>query len=275
MLDTYSSFTALQVEQAGRLLTVSLNRPESLNAVNSVLHADLETLWTVVRRDNSVGAVLLRGNGRAFCAGGDVKWMASTAAEADAPSQPGPAERAAELLVSAKSIVANMLEVGQPIVCAVQGYAMGLGATIALFCDVVVAAEDAVFADTHVTVGIVAGDGGAVIWPLLMPINTAKYYLLTGERLTGSEAKELGLVQKVVPLDQLETTAHGIAQRLADGPSLAIQFTKTTVNKVLRERVNLLLDTSLALEASSFFTADHAEAARSFVERRRPDFTGR
>jgi enoyl-CoA hydratase len=139
----------------------------------------------------------------------------------------------------------------------------------------VVAAEDAVFADTHVTVGIVAGDGGAVIWPLLMPINTAKYYLLTGERLTGSEAKELGLVQKVVPPDQLETTAHGIAQRLADGPSLAIQFTKTTVNKVLRERVNLLLDTSLALEASSFFTADHAEAARSFVERRRPDFTGR
>jgi enoyl-CoA hydratase len=275
MLDTYSSFTTLQVEQAERLLIVSLNRPESLNAVNAVLHDDLDTLWRAVRRDNSVGAVLLRGNGRAFCAGGDVKWMASTSAVAGAPSQPGPGERAAELLVSAKSLVTNMLEVEQPIVCAVQGYAMGLGATIALFCDVVVAAEDAVFADTHVTVGLVAGDGGAVIWPLLMPINTAKYYLLTGERLTGSEAKELGLVQKVVPLDQLETTARGLAQRLADGPSLAIRFTKTTINKVLRERVNLLLDTSLALEASTFFSADYAEATRSFVEQRRPDFTGR
>ncbi len=271
MLDTYKNFSTLLVEQEGRLLSVTLNRPESLNAVGGGLHEELEELWTIVRRDASVGAVLLTGAGRAFCAGGDVKGMASSANDGDHSL----VHRISSMLAGAKSIVANMLEVEQPIVAAVHGYAMGLGATIALCSDVVIAAEDAILADNHVSIGLVAGDGGAVIWPLLLPINTAKYYLMTGDRMTGRDAERLGLVVRAVPPEALYTEARAIAQRLADGPSMAIRFTKTAVNKILRERLNLLFDTSLILEAATMHSDDHREATTAFVEKRDPQFTGR
>jgi enoyl-CoA hydratase len=272
MLEAYKAFRTLAIEQEGRLLSIQLNRPESLNSVGGGLHEELEDIWAVVRGDDSVGAVLLTGSGRAFCSGGDVKGMANSASATD---EANPAQRVAGVLGGAKRLVANMLEVEQPIVAAVQGYAMGLGATIALCSDVVIAAEDAVFADTHVSIGLVAGDGGAVIWPLLLPINTAKYYLMTGDRISGADAARLGLVLKAVPAADLQDEARAIATRLANGPSMAIRFTKTTVNKILRERLNLLLDTSLILEAVTMFTDDHREASAAFVEKRAPHFTGR
>lgn len=271
----YAEYKTLQISQEDRLLTVSLNRPDSLNAVGGGMHEELEQLWDVIRRDKSVGAVFLRGNGRAFCSGGDVKGMAQSASSGSADGRASAASVAAGMLVSAKSLIANMLEVEVPIVCAVHGYAMGLGATIALCSDVVIAADDAVIADTHVNIGLVAGDGGALIWPLLLPVNTAKYYLMTGERITGARAAEIGLVVKSVPKEQLDDEARAVAERLAGGPTVAIRFTKTAVNKILRERLNLLFDTSLLLEAASMFSADHAEATSAFVEKRDPKYTGR
>jgi enoyl-CoA hydratase len=270
MLDRYQDFGTLAIEQDGRLLSVTLNRPESLNSVGGGMSEHLEDLWAVVRRDSSVGAVLLTGAGRAFCAGGDVKGMASSAG-----GERSVVSTTASLLAGSKNLIASMLEVEQPIVAAVHGYAMGLGATIALCSDVVIAAEDAILADTHVSVGIVAGDGGAVIWPLLLPINTAKYYLMTGDRMTGKDAERLGLVVRAVPAESLRAEAEAIARRLADGPSMAIRFTKTSINKILRERLNLLLDTSLALEAATMHSDDHREASAAFVEKRDPTFTGR
>jgi enoyl-CoA hydratase len=269
MLDRYSDLSTLRIEQDGRLLSVTLNRPESLNSVGGGMHEHLEELWATVRRDNSVGAILLTGAGRAFSAGGDVKGMASSSAE-----NRSVVGGAASLLAGAKNLITSMLEVEQPIVAAVQGYAMGLGATIALCSDVVIAAEDAILADTHVSVGIVAGDGGAVIWPLLLPLNTAKYYLMTGDRLTGKDAERLGLVLKAVPAEGLLAEAEAIARRLADGPSMAIRFTKTSINKILRERANLLLDTSLILESATMFSDDHREATAAFVEKRDPRYSG-
>jgi enoyl-CoA hydratase len=269
MLDRYNDLSTLRIEQDGRLLSVTLNRPESLNSVGGGLHEHLEDLWAVVRRDASVGAVLLTGAGRAFCAGGDVKGMANTAG-----GERSPVATTAGMLTGAKNLIASMLEVEQPIVAAVQGYAMGLGATIALCCDVVIAAEDAILADTHVSVGIVAGDGGAVIWPLLLPVNTAKYYLMTGDRITGKDAERLGLVLRAVPAASLRAEAEAIARKLAAGPSMAIRFTKTSVNKILRERLNLLLDTSLALEAATMYSDDHREATAAFVEKREPKYSG-
>jgi enoyl-CoA hydratase/carnithine racemase len=269
MLDKYNELSTLQVEQDGRLLSVTLNRPESLNAVGGGMHEQLEELWALVRRDASVGGVLLKGAGRAFCAGGDVKGMA-----ASADSERAVAPSTANMLIGAKTLIANMLEVEQPIVAAVHGYAMGLGATIALCSDVVIAADDAILADTHVSIGLVAGDGGAVIWPLLLPINTAKYYLMTGDRITGQEAARLGLVLRSVPADRLAAEAQAVARKLANGPSMAIRFTKTSVNKILRERMNLLLDTSLILEGVTMYSADHREATQAFVEKREPVYTG-
>jgi enoyl-CoA hydratase len=151
---------------------------------------------------------------------------------------------------------------------------MGLGATIALFCDVVVAAEDARFADTHVSVGLVAGDGGAVMWPLIMPFGAAKWYLMTGEPISGVEAARLGMVLKAVPADRLLDEATRLAQRLAEGAPLAVQGTKQTLNRILRDRMSLVMDTGLLLEGATFISDDHREAAAAFVAKRKPKFRG-
>src|SRR5581483_2923957 len=200
MID-YTRFKKVRVERDGKLLTATLNRPDRLNAVDVTvdgeigLHEELEDLFALIARDSSVGAVLLTGAGRAFSAGGDVKQMQiSTAGAGGAP---------AAALDEARRVMVNLLQIDQPIIAAVNGPAMGLGATLALACDVVIMSEEAYIADTHVSVGLVAGDGGAVLWPLLLPINRAKYYLMTGERIPGPEAERIGLVNKTVPADQL------------------------------------------------------------------------
>ena len=151
--------------------------------------------------------------------------------------------------LNATELLEAILGVPQPIVAAVHGHARGLGATIALFCDVVVAAEGAQFADTHVGVALVAGDGGAVMWPLIMPFGAAKWYLLTGDPISGAEAARLGMVLKAVPRDQLLDEASALARRLAEGAPLAVQGTKATLNRIVRDRMSCSGDTGLLLEA--------------------------
>jgi enoyl-CoA hydratase len=168
-----------------------------------------------------------------------------------------------------------MLEVEQPIIAAVNGPATGLGATLALFSDVIFAADNAKIGDPHVRVGVVAGDGGAVIWPWLVGAARAKEFLMTGDIISAAEAERIGLINHVVPADQLMDKAMAFATRLANGPTKAIRWTKVSVNKILRDTANLVLDTSLALEKQCFSTEDHKEAIRSFVEKREPKFTGK
>jgi len=267
----YGDLKTLVVSQEGRLLRVVLNQPDSLNAVSGDLQEDLIELWPIVRRDESVGCVLLTAAGASFSAGGDIKGMAERAADRERNG----ALVVGGLLQRAKVLLAGMLDVEQPIVAAVQGYAMGLGATIALCSDVTIAADDATFADTHVAIGIVAGDGGALIWPLLLPVNVAKYYLMTGERISGAEAARLGMVLKSVPAGQLAQSAEEVAVKLANGASLAIRWTKYTVNQTLRERLHSLFDIGILLEGASMLSDDHRDATAAFVDKRRPTFNGR
>ena len=269
MHERYAQMKTLDIRQEDRLLRLTLNRPESLNAIGGGMHEELEETFGLIRFDDSVGAVLLTGAGRAFSSGGDVKGMAASSAQGSRG-----ATTVGNLLLGAKRLITNMLDIEQPIVSAIQGYAMGLGASIALCADIPIAADNAQIADTHVSIGLVAGDGGALIWPLLLPVNTAKYYLMTGERISGSEAARLGLVVKSVPADELTRAAEEVAQRLAQGPSLAIRWTKYSVNKVLRERLNLLFDTAGLLEGATFLSEDHKEATAAFVEKRAPTFKG-
>ena len=262
----YARFSMVLARQEGRLLTLTLNRPQALNALSDAMQAELLELIELVRTDDSIGAILLRGEGRAFCVGGDVKEMGQSTSP--------PAARVEEIFNS-KKLLYSLLEVGPPIVCAVHGYAMGLGATLALFSDIVIAATDAVFADNHVEVGLVAGDGGAVLWPLLLPLGEAKYYLLTGDRSSGAEAARRGMVHKAVPADQVLDEATALARRLAAGATMALKWTKTAVNQVLRERLRLVLDIGLALEGATFLSEDHREATTAFSARRDPVFRGR
>ena len=152
---------------------------------------------------------------------------------------------------------------------------MGLGATLALFSDIVIASERAVFADTHVIAGYVAGDGGAAIWPLLVGINNAKEFLMTGDRLSAAEAKELGLIRHVVPHDELLALASARAQRLASGPRMAIEGTKQTLNCLLRQAVDVTLDYGLLREKECMqVSEDCVEALTAFAEKRHPVFKG-
>lgn len=259
----YSRYQCFDISRQERILTVAFNRPEALNAINAETHTELSQLFADIARDHATNVVVLTGKGRAFSAGGDIKWFQNmTAEQLDA------------LFVEARKIILDLLEVEQPIIAAINGPATGLGATLALFSDVVMAADTAKIGDPHVQVGVVAGDGGAIIWPWLVGAARAKEFLMTGDILSATEAERIGLINRVVPADQLLSTAMALASRLANGPTRAIRGTKASVNKILRDTVNLVLDTSLALEKQCFVTADHREAIAAFVEKRQPRFTG-
>ena len=267
----YDDLELVKVTREGKVLVISLNRPESRNAINGELAQDLHEALRRVAQDDTARAVLLRGEGKSFCVGGDVKMFAERQEEAEPPS---PAVRALGTLHGTE-MIDLLLAIPQPTIAAVQGHAMGLGSTIALFCDVVVAAEDAQIADSHVNIGLVAGDGGAVMWPLMAPFGAAKWYLMTGDRMTGTEAERLGLVLKAVPEPELLEHAMGVATRLAELPPLALQGTKATLNRIIKHRMDLTLDFGLLYEGATFLSEDHREATAAFIEKRSPDFKGR
>ena len=262
----YRRYQVIKVEKAQGVATLTLNRPQALNAFDSALHTELEDVLEEVARDPEVNAVVLTGAGRAFCAGGDIRGMEARLKDPSAPRIN---------MEGARRLINNLLGVEQPLIAAVNGDAVGLGATVALFCDVIYMAETARIGDPHVRVGLVAGDGGAVIWPLLVGPARAKEMLLTGDLLSAKDAERMGLVNRVVPADQLMPTAMALAARLAKGPTKALRWTKLAVNKWLREQVNLVLDTSLGLEWVSMGLQDHQEAVRAFLEKREPRYTGK
>ena len=169
----------------------------------------------------------------------------------------------------------SQLELDKPLICALNGHATGLGASLALVCDLVIAAVGAKIGDPHVSVGLVAGDGGALICPQLIGDAKAKRYLLTGELMTATEAERLGLVSEVVADGQAVPVALALAQRLAAGALQAIRWTKVTGNLPLKARVHAHFDAGLADELLSNRSADHAEAVAAVRERRPPRFSGR
>jgi enoyl-CoA hydratase len=261
-------YRTIQIEKRDDGVAVAtLNRPERLNAVDGFMHNELSRLSSDFDTDGDARVLVITGAGRAFCSGGDF---------GGAPREPDPeAPVYVNSLHEARLIVDNMLDCEKPIVSAVNGYAMGLGATVALLADVVVAARSAVFADTHVRMGISAGDGGQVIWPALIGPSRAKYYLMTGDRIGGEEAERIGLATFCVDDDQLMPRALEIAARLAAGPTYAISASKVAVNKYLRFVSNMVTPLSLAMEEVSMTKDDHREAVRAFQEKREPKFTGR
>jgi enoyl-CoA hydratase len=267
----YDDLTKVLVTREGDVGIVTLNRPDARNAVDGELSRDLHEALARVATDESMRAILLRGEGRSFFVGGDVKMFDKQTSE---PSTASAAQRVTRVLHGTE-LIDLLLAIPQPTVSAVQGHAMGLGSTIAMFCDVMVVADDAQIADTHVNIGLVAGDGGAVTFPLMMPFGIAKWYLMTGERISGAEAARLGMALRAVPVDDLTRTALEIASKLAAMPPLAVQGTKATLNRILRNRMDQTLEFGLLYEGATFLSDDHREASSAFVERRPPKFTGR
>lgn len=258
-------YQAIAFERRARVLVIQLNRPDQLNAVDARLHAELAQVFTQAEQDPDSDVVVLTGKGKAFCAGGDLDWMQS------AVDRPVEFEQTA---TEARAIIRSQLEMTKPLVCRLNGHAIGLGATLALCCDMVVAHEGVRIADPHVRVGLVAGDGGALVWPMLMGHVRAKRYLLTGDTLNAVQAERMGLISDLVPLAELDAVAYGLAERLARGATKAIRWTKVTANLSLKQSVLQHLETGIAYEILSNSTADHREAVAAFRARRDAVFTG-
>ena len=262
----YSRYKTLLTERRGRVLTITMNRPQALNAVNAALHEDLSRVFEDVRRDRGTDVAVLTGAGRAFSAGGDLRWMQ------EAIDDPENFEKVAD---EARWIVYSILDCDKPVICRLNGDAIGLGATVALFCDIIIAADTARIGDPHVSVGLVAGDGGTIIWPQLIGYARAKEFLFTGELITAPDAARIGLINHSVPVDELDSRVNAMADRLAAGATKAIRWTKRAVNSPLRQIAHAAMDSAIALESLSNLTRDHQEAVTAFGEKRKPRFTGR
>jgi enoyl-CoA hydratase len=260
----YTRFAQLAVGVDARgIATVTLNRPEKKNAVGVKMHAELAVIFRELERDPAVRVVVLTGAGSAFSAGGDLEWMQEMI------DDPSIFERT---IREAKEIVLSMLDCEKPVIAKVNGHAMGLGATLALFCDVIFASTKARIGDPHVGIGLVAADGGAIIWPQLVGYARAKEYLLTGDPLTAEEAARIGLINHAVAPELLDQTVDAFALRLARGAQKAIRWTKASINIGLKQVATAILDSALAYEAVTNLSADHQEAVNAFREGRPPVF---
>lgn len=269
-MSEYTRYETVKAQLEDGILTVSLNRPDRLNAVGGDMHDALAAILNHAGGDKQVRAILLQGEGRSFCVGGDMKDKGFV----QDPAEVSPGSVVSDFAAKPAELVQAFARVPQPTVSAVQGYAMGLGATIALLCDIVLVAEDAVLADTHVAIGLVAGDGGAVVWPLNISLTSAKYYLLTGDRISGVEAARIGLAHRAVPAESLVEEARSVARKIADLPPLAVQGTKKTLNRLLQHAIDDVLEIGLIYEGATMVSADHKEAVAAFGEKRKGKFVG-
>jgi enoyl-CoA hydratase len=261
----YEHYTMLRFARRANILTITMDNPP-LNAADAALHDELTRVFDDVATDHACDVLVLTGAGRAFSAGGDL--MGMLRATEDAAFRHHMTARAPHLLRS-------MLALDKPTIARVHGHAMGLGATLALLCDIVFMAEEARIADPHVNVGLSAGDGGSLIWPHLIGYARARHHLLTGESLTGAEAERIGLIHKALPLAELDVAVDAYADRLANGPQLALRATKRSINMALCAQAATAADAHLGLELMTMSSADHREAVAALLEKRPAKFAGR
>lgn len=265
----YSKYAFIKVETGDDgVCVVTMNDPDKLNAVGPHNHWELEHIWIDLARDEAIKTIILTGAGRAFSAGGDIKKMAERA-----QTEYG-LKYALRVPQNTLRLFEHMLLCPQPIIAAVNGDAIGLGMTLALFSDMSIVADDARLGDTHVKVGLVAGDGGAVMWPLLVGPQRAKEFLMRGKLLKGAQAAEMNLVNYAFPKDTVLDEALTIAREIAANPVWAVRWSKAAVNKQLKAQLNQILELSIAYESLTMLTHDYAEATRAFAEKSTPTFKG-
>jgi enoyl-CoA hydratase len=259
----WKQFQYIDADLKDRVLTLRLNRPDKLNAVNRVLHNEISRMFGEAASDPACDIVVLTGAGRAFSAGGDLEFLDLCIKNHDVFD---------EVAIEGKQIVYSMLDCEKPIIGKINGHAAGLGATLALFCDVTFVADHAKISDPHVRVGLAAGDGGAVIWPQLIGYARAKEYLMTGNAIAAPDAARIGLVNHAVPADELDGRVEAFVQQLLNGAMSAIRATKVSVNVGLKQLAHTVLETSTALEQLSNRSREHRLAIDAMLKKETPVF---
>ena len=264
---TATEWPGLRLERHGDVAEITLCRPEVLNRVDAEVHDSLHAAFGALATMDGVRAAVLASTGKAFSAGGDFDFILRQNADPDGRRQ---------MVRDALGLLSALLDIPAPVIVALRGDAMGLGATLVLGCDAVVAARRARLADPHVVVGLVAGDGGCLVWPQSAGFLTAKRYLLTGDAMDAETALRCGLVTDIVDEpDDVLPAARALAGRIAALPPLAVQGTKQALNAVQRARFAEVMELSALLEVGTLGSADVREAIAALKERRAPRYEGR
>lgn len=260
---TDESFESLRSARVGAVVTLTLDRPDALNALNGTLRRELLTAFKAIARDDEVRAVVITGAGRGFCAGADLRG--------------GSEERAFRRVLASEynPLIGAIRALPKPVVASVNGVAAGAGVSLALAADLVIASEDARFVPAFHRIGLVPDSGLARTLVRALGRHRA-FEILVGERpMSADDAHELGLVAAVVPADALPEETRALAARLAAGPTAGIGLTKRLLNAAEDATLSEALDAEAALQDLAGRTEDHAEGVAAFGEKRDPDFHGR
>jgi enoyl-CoA hydratase/carnithine racemase len=251
---------AVRVEADGPVRIVRLNRPEQLNAINDELHLGLTRLFPQLSDDRDARVAVITGEGRAFSAGGDFDLL-------DRMANDRALRR--DVIAEGRELVLNMLRCRVPVIAAVNGPAVGLGCSVIALSDVVYIAASAYLADPHVTVGLVAADGGPLTWPLHTSLLLAKEYAFTGDRITAQRAAEIGLANHVCADDDVVPEAIAAAHKIAQLPRQAVEATKRVLNLHVERAVLATIDFAMAAETESFDTPELRANVDRFLGRHR------
>lgn len=250
-------------DEGGGVLRITITGRDSVNSLDDADLTELAQVWQDVDRDPAVRVAVVTGEGRYFSAGGNLQAEQRNA---------GDYQRLVATHAGARALVQNLVNSEKIIVSAINGPAVGAGLVVALLADISIIGEGVRFTDGHVRIGMTAGDHACIVWPLLCGMAKAKWYLLTGEMITGREAAELGLVSKSVPDAEVLDQAREAAASLARSPQLAIRWTKRSLNHWMRNATPAF-EASLALEIVNMFGGDYTEGLNAFLEKREPQFS--
>lgn len=262
----------VKYEQDGHIVTLTLNAPDKRNAISSFEDCDAVVAAVhKVNRDRSVRAVILTGAGTAFCAGGDLKAMRDRRGIIEGSH----ADLRENYRRGVQAMANALYDCDAPTIAAVNGPAIGLGLDVACMCDMRIASDKASFAESFVKVGIVPGDGGAWLLPRVVGMSVASEMSFTGDLLNAQEAKDVRLVSRVVPHEELMAAAQALAGRIAANPPEMVRMTKRLLREGQHTRLSTLLEMSAAFQALAHSTEDHKEAVGAMLEKRKPIFTGR
>jgi enoyl-CoA hydratase len=242
------------------VLEIIISNPKRLNAADAHMHRDLANVWREIDMDDSVRAVLVRGDGDHFSSGGDFSLIEQMITDE---------ATLIRVWKEASDLVYNLINCSKPVVSAIRGTAVGAGLAVALLADISIAGRDVRIIDGHTRLGVAAGDHSVIIWPLLCGLAKARYYLLTNEPLSGEEAERIGLVARCVANEEVYPTALGVAQKLSQNSTTAIRWTKHALNNWLR-MAGPSFDTSLALEFLGFRLSDAKAALEAVRNRKKP-----
>ncbi len=260
------SFDTLLYELHGGVLTITLNRPDSYNACNEQLTTDLQEALRMAERDPEVRAIILTGAGKAFCSGQDLK---------DAPA-PGTKRSLSDSLQRRYNpIIRKLTGMPKPIVAAINGVAAGAGCSLALACDARIAAEGAYLLQAFVNIGLVPDSGSSYFLARMVGYTRAFEIASLGEKVPAAKAAELGLINRVVPAEDLMNEARALAERYAAGPTRAYGYIKKMMHRAAAVSLDEALDYEVFMQEAAGRTADYNEGVQAFVEKRKPNFSGK